>query len=272
VHLSITTDFAADTGCPEPHLARIAEAGFSHVHWCHQWNTDFVYDTVEIEEAARWLRSFGLTLLDLHASSGPEKAWASLREHERRAGVALVQNRIDFVSRLGSDTIVMHTPRMADLPAWGQLRRSLDELEPFARARGVRIAVENGADNFADIRALFALYGPDYLGMCYDCGHGNMPPKGADRAIGLDELEGLAGRLIAVHLHDNDGTADQHRLPFTGTVDWGRLCRIVARSSYRKCVSMESNMHKQEVKDPAEFLRLAYAAGARLAEMVASAA
>jgi hypothetical protein len=35
---------------------------------------------------------------------------------------------------------------------------------------------------------------------------------------------------------------------------------------------MESNMHKQDIKDPDEFLRRAHEAGARLTEMVASAA
>ncbi len=270
--LSITTDFVADTGCPEPHLERIAAAGFSHIHWCHQWNTDFLYDTAEIEQVARWLRSFGLQLLDLHASSGREKGWASLREYERLAGVSLVRNRIEFVSRVGSDTVVMHAPSRSEAAAWDQLRRSLDELEPCAKSRGVRIAIENGEGNFADIRELCTAYGPEYLGMCYDCGHGNMPPRGADRAVGLDELEGLAHRLIALHLHDNDGSADQHRVPFTGTVDWGRLSRIIAGSSYRKCVSMESNVHREENKDPEEFLRRAFAAGRRIAQMIAEAA
>lgn len=170
MHLSITSDFAADTGCPEAHLERIAAAGFSHVHWCHQWNTDFLYDPAEIDQVARWLGSFDLQLLDLHASSGREKGWASLREYERLAGVALVRNRIDFVSQVGSDTIVMHTPSRSDAAAWD------------------------------------------------------------------------------------------------------RLCRIIAGSSYRKCVSMESNVHREENKDPDDFLRRAFAAGRRIAGMIASAA
>ena len=41
--LSITTDYAKDVGDPSPYLRSIAEAGFSHLHWCHQWNTDFLY-------------------------------------------------------------------------------------------------------------------------------------------------------------------------------------------------------------------------------------
>ena len=40
--LSITTDYAKDTGDPSPYLKRIADAGFSHIHWCHHWSTDFI--------------------------------------------------------------------------------------------------------------------------------------------------------------------------------------------------------------------------------------
>jgi len=105
--------------------------------------------------------------------------------------------------------------------------------------------------------------------LCYDSGHGNQPPDDSSTAIGLDDLDGMKDRLIALHLHDNDGHSDQHRLPFTGTVDWPRLCRIISESSYTGCVSMESNVHQEETKDPKEFLRRALAAGERLARMIA---
>ena len=90
--LSLTTDYATvDRGNPSPYLRRIADAGFTHIHWCHHWNTDFVYSRPEIEQIGRWLDEYGLKLLDLHASVGPEKNWYSTNEWERQAGVELVQ-------------------------------------------------------------------------------------------------------------------------------------------------------------------------------------
>jgi sugar phosphate isomerase/epimerase len=275
MNLSLTTDYAADTGCPEPYLRRIAEAGFSHIHWCHHWNTDFLYSDSEIEQIGRWLDAFGLRLLDLHASDGREKRWASTREYERLAGVELVRNRLAMAARLGADAIVMHIPgRQPGGPqptAWDQVRRSLDALQPQAESLGVRIAIENGEGNFADIRELFAAYPPSCLGLCYDCGHGNLTPPGQAKPIGLDELESLMDRLAVVHLHDNDGLKDHHWLPFTGGVDWPRLAGLLARSAYRKPVSMESNMHQHPGMDESEFLRRAAEAGARLTRMVAAA-
>src|SRR5713101_2789681 len=151
MQLSITTDYARDVGNPEPYLCQISEAGFTHIHWCHHWNTDFLYSTAEIDQIGRWLQDYRLKLLDIHASDGKEKSWTSLREYERLAGVELVRNRIDMAAALGADAIVMHVPNLTN-PAtmdqlWSQLRRSLDALEPHARASNIRIALENTSDN-----------------------------------------------------------------------------------------------------------------------------
>ncbi|HOZ48727.1 MAG TPA: sugar phosphate isomerase/epimerase family protein [Candidatus Hydrogenedentes bacterium] len=263
--LSITSDYAQDVGCPEPYLRRIAEAGFSHVHWCHQWNTDFLYAPSEIAQIGRWFEDFGLTLNDLHASDGKEKCWVSLREYERLAGVELVRNRIEMAGWLGSDVIIMHMGSVPDdedteKRYWEQLWKSLDNLEPVARKNGIRIAIENG--RFAPIRRVLDRYPADYVGLCYDCGHGNVSGDG------LDETDALKDRLLAIHLHDNDGTGDQHKLLFMGTVDWPRLARILAKSAYRKCVSMEVSMRRSGIEDETAFLNKAFETGTTFAQMV----
>ena len=265
--LSVTTDYRAGTGCPEPYLRRIAAAGFTHIHWCHQWDTDFLYGTAEIEQIAEWLGDFRLSLLDLHASAGRKKAWGSEREHERLAGVELVANRIEMSARLGAEVIIMHLPGGAFEDYRPRLRRSLDELRPCAAEHGVRIALENGGSHqsFDDIERVLHTYGPEYIGLCYDAGHGNLFPGG------LDRLDRIKDRLISVHLHDNDGAGDQHRLLFTGTVDWNRLAGIIARSPYGKCVSMEVSMRNEPYENEGAFLRQAFETGEQLAGMVASA-
>jgi sugar phosphate isomerase/epimerase len=271
MQLSITTDYLADTGCPEEDLRRVAEFGFSHIHWCHHWNTDFLYAEAELRAIERWLGETALVLQDVHASHGKEKCWYSPREHERLAGVELVKNRIDFAARLGSRAAIIHISDRTDTAAWDALRRSLDEIQGYARSRRVRLALENGRDNFPALRELFGAYSADYIGLCYDSGHGNQPPEGASKAIGLDELETMKDRLVALHLHDNDGRSDQHRIPFSGTVDWARLCAIIADSSYSGRVSMECNIHQEDTRDPGDFLERALEAGARLARMAGAA-
>ncbi len=266
--LSITSDYAADTGCPEPYLRAIADHGFTHVHWCHHWNTDFLYADCEIEQIDKWMKEYGLKLTDLHASDGKEKRWYSPREYERQAGVELIKNRIAMTARLGADVIIMHqgAPPADEQGAatyWQQLFRSLDDLQPFARQHGVRIAIENGV--FANIRRVFASYPADYVGLCYDCGHGNISKDG------LDETDALKDRLLSLHLHDNDGNGDQHKPLFTGTVDWPRLATVIATSGYRKWVSMETSTRNAGFDDEGAFLDHVFETGTRFAAMVEAA-
>jgi sugar phosphate isomerase/epimerase len=269
--LSVTSDYVKSIGDPEPYLRRIADAGFSHVHWCHHWNTDFIYSQPEIDQIASWFADYHLRLLDLHASHGQEKNWGSTHEYARLAGVELVKNRIHMAATLGSDVIILHIPDMPGpdsqhTTTWlTPVRRSLDALAPFARERGVKIAVENMADDdFERINRLFSYYDPEYLGLCYDAGHGNI---GEGR--GLTHLEKVKGRLISVHLHDNDGSGDQHNLLFSGTVDWERLACIMAGSSYSKCVSMETSMRNAGIPEEGVFLERAFQTGEAFSHMIA---
>ena len=265
--LSITSDFRISTGCPGPDLKLISEAGFSHVHWCHHWNTDFLYAATEVQQIIDWFREYRLQLTDLHASAGVEKNWGSLREYERQAGVELVINRMDMCARLGGDVVIVHLPPELNeettvARGWEQLFRSLDELQTPAREHGVRIALENGV--FDRLERIFARYGPEYLGLCYDAGHGNMAPGS------LDRLEACRDRLISVHLHDNDGQSDQHLPPFDGTVDWSRLTGIIAASAYAKWISMEAVMKNTGLEDR-PFLERTFTAGQRLSTMITEA-
>ena len=238
--LAVNTDFLQSTGSPEPWLKMIAEAGFTHLHWCHQWCTDYLYSTHELRHYAARLKEFGLRLLDIHGSAGQEKCWFSLEEYQRKSGVELVENRIHmFVELEGTGSLMMHMPHQRfgmpedqKRPVAQQitaLKRSLDELMPVLEKYGVRIAVENTAsDTFEEIAALMREYPPERLGITYDSGHGNIA-----EGRGLDLLEPLKDRLQALHLNDNDGSGDQHQPPFMGTVDWERMAKIIAESSYR---------------------------------------
>jgi len=281
--LAITTDYVADTGDPEPYLRRAAEAGFTHIHWCHHWNTDFVYHPSEVAQIRAWLETYGLRLLDVHGSAGVEKDWTAAEAYRRQAGVELVKNRVDLAADLGADVVIMHLfpPSAPEERStfWEQARRTLDELEPYCRTRGVRLALENlfrlrqpvhreprpedFEHNFDALVQVLDLYPPDYLGYCHDSGHATLTPGGMERAWPL------ADRLLAVHLHDNDGTWDQHRLPYDGITDWEWTASFIARSSYTKPLSLEVSIHLSGLVYEAEFLERAHARGRRLHAAVA---
>lgn len=265
--LAMTTDYLTSHGEATPHLRRIAEAGFTHVHWGHESNTDHVYSPAEISAAGATLARLDLQLQDLHASHGVERCWAALDEDRRRAGVGLIENRILMAASLAGRVVILHIPprppdEVRSRRFSAALRRSLDELEPVARSHRVRLALENApADDFAEIHSLLASYPPDLLGICYDSGHGHIG------GAGLDHLERQPDRLLAVHLHDNDGAFDLHALPFTGTVDWVRLAELVRGSAYQGCVTLEARMRGASTNSDS-FLAEARAVAARLAKFI----
>jgi len=263
---SIATDFSASRDNPEPHLKKIAEAGFSYVHWCHQWCTDYIYTKVEIDAIKGWLKEYGLKLLDLHGSVGPQKNWGSCLEWQRLAGVELVENRIRMTAELGGDAVIMHFPRRKtaegkdNTDSWNAFRKSMKTLSAVCTETGIRIAIENHFGEFQDFLDLLDEFDSDILGICYDSGHGNMS---------RDEIPLLAqikDRLIAIHLHDNNGIDDQHKIPFTGTLKWEKLAPVIAASSYDKPINLEvSNSQKEE---DSIFLKHAYNAAEKFDAMI----
>lgn len=273
--LAINADYIDSYGNPEPRLRQIADAGFSHVHWCHHFGSDYLYAEDEIDQIDGWLRSYELTVNDLHASSGEKKHYYSDDDDIRLAGLELVKNRIYMANRLGTDVIVLHLPRQPDeadknVAFWEAVHRSMDELLPFARERGVRIAFENLLSNHTTLHKVLAAYDPADVGICYDPGHGNMAGDG------LDFAEAVKDRLIAFHLNDNDSSADQHCLIFSGTVDWDRLAQIIAASAYDKeYMTIEFAMPKEPgniyAGDEAGFLAQAMASGLEFHKMVTDA-
>jgi sugar phosphate isomerase/epimerase len=265
--LSITSDYFQSEGDPLPYLKRIANAGFTHIHWCHQWCTDYMYPDDEIDQIGSWLKSYGLSLLNLHATHGKDKYWVAYDETRRRAGVELVKNRILMTARLGGDVTIVHIPTMEPKEALQarmvQIRKSLDVLESIARNNGIRLAAENmDRDDFEVLETILGEYDPGYLGLCYDSGHANLGEPG------LEHLKRLKNRLIAIHLHDNDGLSDQHNIPFTGMVDWPGLIKVIASSSYSQCINLEVGMRKAGYTGEVKFLKQSHLAGEKLTAML----
>jgi sugar phosphate isomerase/epimerase len=169
-------------------------------------------------------------------------------------------------------------PQLANL-LWSQLRKTLDAVQPFALERGVKIAIENlidfqavefdklpveqASDNRELIADLFAAYPPEFLGLCYDPGHGNL---GYDR---MEVLDMFKDRLSVLHLNGNQGLEDEHLNVFMGTLDWDRLAQLIAASSYTKPMSLEVCL-KPSYPSQEVFLQEAWQAGTRFAELVAS--
>ena len=154
MNICCTSDFCGSQGDFGSRIREIAEAGFTHYFWCHQWNTDFLYTKPELDEIKKVQKSAGLKLLDIHGSAGSEKRWFSTTEYMRKAGVELVKNRLEMLDALEAEgVLVMHAPNVkyflpevitpedndaknnAARAEFEAVCRSLDELMPLLTSR-----------------------------------------------------------------------------------------------------------------------------------------
>jgi len=132
-----------------------------------------------------------------------------------------------------------------------QVIRGLEMLVPAAEKNGITIAVENAfsaVSNAAALKKYVAYFDSPHLGVCVDVGHANISlktPGKTTEAIRLDTIqrmnmpfvfsdghleEELLPHIVVAHLHDNDGFADEHKMPMTGTIDWTETLGILARA------------------------------------------
>ena len=72
------------------------------------------------------------------------------------------------------------------------------------------------------------------LFMMLDIGHANLHGGRAEKSI-----RHFAERVNHIHLHDNDGTADQHLPPGAGTVDWPAVIQALRDIDYDKTITIE---------------------------------
>ncbi|MDD4797667.1 MAG: TIM barrel protein, partial [Eubacteriales bacterium] len=163
--------------------------------------------------------------------------------------------------------LVVHLTSGAQPPAVTAAgTRRIERLVERARNCGVRLAFENMRAS-AHVCHVLDAFDCETVGLCYDSGHEYLWTPG------VDHLAGYARRVAAVHLHDNDGTADAHLPPFRGSIDWRRTAARLAASAYGGAVTLEAEMPFGSSRDEVDaFLRQAYAHGRKLAGWLEQAA
>lgn len=280
--LAINTDFAGESTELEQiraTLERIAAAGFTHIHWCHEWDREYMYSTYEMCQIREWMEECGLRSKALHSSKGSardvnvrethyRKDYTSGWEYNRKAGVELIRNRVELAAVLGAGEIVLHLyvpcltiqkkPEVKE-EFYSCVFKSMDELMPCCLEKKVRICIENLFDMPGEYMLeawdrLFERYPKDFLGVCYDTGHANM----IWREKAPEILERYGERLYAVHIHDNNGAMDSHWIPGMGSIEWEKVMDIIAKSAYEGPLVLELSSWERDVE---QLLKRAYEAG-----------
>ncbi len=130
------------------------------------------------------------------------------------------------------------------------------QILPFAKQYGVKIAAETFGDSslcgccefFGNIdeflglcKRIEATEYKDYFTVCMDTGHSNGAVRFGNPAV-AEVIRRLGGRITLLHLNDNDGQTDQHKMPMTGAIDWAEVFAALDQVGYRGAYNMELNL------------------------------
>lgn len=153
-----------------------------------------------------------------------------------------IQRSIDFCQALGTDYFSFHSGFLVDPDedfrfrakgraapyerAFSTFMESLREIDSYAKQRGIRIAVENHGMPEQDLtdgknmtymfceawefERLWETLPSRDIGMLLDLGH----LKVAAQSLGFDReefIDRVRRSVLSIHVHDNDGRADEHR-------------------------------------------------------------
>ncbi|HSR10045.1 MAG TPA: sugar phosphate isomerase/epimerase family protein [Thermodesulfobacteriota bacterium] len=124
-----------------------------------------------------------------------------------------------------------------DIDLW--LEKSLLTLRPVVEAAGkasVKIALENVFDeNPSALRTLLDTVDSPHLGYCMDAGHANL----FSSMRPAEWLDVLGPRFMEIHLHDNDGQADDHLPLGRGNIDFSGLFSCIRAKGLNPVYTIE---------------------------------
>ena len=214
--------------------AMIRAAGFDSVMlW---WGDEYTPKNADErkETLPDLFRRAGLEIENMHMPfAGVNDLWL-----DERSGEEVFERFaacIEDCRTYGIPKAVMHPTAGYEPPPFSEV--GLDRvrrLVGLAETCGVDLAVENmRRPDYLD--RIFAAIGSDRLKFCYDSGHENCFTPG------VDVLGRFGEKLVTMHLHDNGGKLDQHMLPFSGTIDWGRVAGQLSRPGYDGPLCFESD-------------------------------
>ena len=238
-------------------VEKIKTAGFDGLML---WWEDEIGDwPISRFEMARRAEEAELKVFNIHMAGIDDNAiWSSdrsTREHHLKS----FYQTIEEIAALGYHNLVMHLCERGDVPAPGiDLLHSMEALLPVAEANKMTLSLENTwrADYLEYVWQAFP--GVKELGFCFDSSHANLKDQ-------FYLLENHGGRLSALHLSDNDGSADQHRLPFDGEIDFeNKVLPFLTDNDVP--FTMELIADRKQYPDEEEFLRIAYQRITELAE------
>ena len=224
-------------------LDHIWDAGIPAVEiFCARQHLDY-RNQAQVDELGHWFRDAELKLHALHMPMYSDDQWGRSSPHAALSITELSkpkrQEMVDEIKRaLEVSEVIPFTYAIQhlgvggeefDLRKWDAAFTALEELNLFARQRGVEILLENIPNALSSAERLMGFLEMTHLknGFCFDTGHAHI--------MGGVESEWhiMRDRVRSTHVHDNDGKNDNHRYPFLaleGSVNWRKTMTLLRQN------------------------------------------
>jgi sugar phosphate isomerase/epimerase len=229
----------------------IKEAGFEGVMlwWSDGFGRNYYRDAPELAREA------GLFVENIHAPIQTQNdLWSDNLDGEAITNCYL--QCIADCHQFKIPTMVVHLP--SEGHPYNDLGMSrIGKIAEKAEQFGINVALEN-LQNFSNLSHVLEQIDSKRIGFCYDCGHHYhyVPDK--------DLLSMYGSRLMALHLHDDNGSYGMHGLPFDGTIDWETVMKNIAATGYTGPTAIEAMYWDYEDLTAREFLHKASEKAKRL--------
>ena len=227
--------------------------------FCARQSFDY-RDPGRVSELARWFRDSTLRLHSLHAPvysdtergrSGPHTTvnLADVERIWRRDSVDEIKRSLEVAETLPFRYLVQHAGvkgESYDERKVEALFRSIEELNVFAHDRGVEILIENTPNELSTATRLAEFVEQTHLenGFCLDTGHAHLAET-VESAFGI-----LRDRIRSTHIHDNDGSEDQHLRPGAGgAIPWPRGMELLRSRGQQYPLVLELRSSEAEKPD-----------------------
>ena len=251
MRFGISTHLYHDHRLERDHLAQIASFGFETIELFATRSHFDYYDEAAIGMLAEWLSETGLALNSVHApiaASLTKGQWGESYSNavadgtRRQAAVREAEAALKIARHIPFDVLVVHlgTPTAMSQPGDNNRAsafRSAEDICRLAEPLGVRIALEVIPNELSTTTALVTMLERDldapHAGICLDFGHAHLMGEVADA------VETAAEHLIATHVHDNRRQADDHLVPYLGTINWDLALMTMQKIGYDGTYLME---------------------------------
>jgi sugar phosphate isomerase/epimerase len=234
--------------------------------FCARQHLDY-RDKSQISDLGHWFRDAQLKVHSLHSPMYNDNAWGRTGPQSIITITEPVKSkRLDMVDEIKRAIEVAETVPCRYLiqhlgVEWEEFDErkidyafsALEEINLFARQRGVEVLLENTPNELASAERLLMFLNVTHLNLnvCFDVGHAHM------RGSIENEYRLLKPRIRSTHVHDNNGTDDSHLFPGKGTVDWVRTMDLLRSGEGQYPLLLELR-EVDEMQHPAESARATF--------------